>query len=93
MTPAKVQLVQDSFRKVVPIADAAADLFYDRLFIIAPHVRSLFPQDLSEQKKKLMQMLATAVANLQGRLARPFAYPARTLIDRLCLPSVWLHCR
>jgi len=65
MTPAKVQLVQDSFRKVVPIADAAADLFYDRLFIIAPHVRSLFPQDLSEQKKKLMQMLATAVANLQ----------------------------
>ena len=75
------------------MADAAADLFYDRLFIIAPHVRSLFPQDLSEQKKKLMQMLATAVANLQGRLARPFAYPARTLIDRLCLPSVWLHCR
>src|SRR5215203_6918801 len=64
MTPAQVQLVQESFKKVVPIADQAADLFYDRLFTIAPELRRLFPQDLSQQKKKLMQMLATAVVNL-----------------------------
>jgi hemoglobin-like flavoprotein len=64
MTPEQVKLVQDSFAQVAPIADKAADLFYDRLFVIAPEVRSLFPDDLSEQKKKLMQMLATAVSNL-----------------------------
>jgi hemoglobin-like flavoprotein len=64
MTPDQVTLVQESFKKVVPIADKAADLFYDRLFTIAPEVRSLFPADLSEQKKKLMQVLATAVTNL-----------------------------
>lgn len=64
MTPDQVKLVQDSFKKVVPIAGTAADLFYDRLFVIAPQVRSLFPDDLTEQKKKLMQMLATAVTNL-----------------------------
>src|SRR5215218_11386094 len=64
MTPAQVQLVQQSITKVMPISDQAADLFYDRLFTIAPELRSLFPQDLSQQKKKLMQMLATAVANL-----------------------------
>jgi hemoglobin-like flavoprotein len=64
MTPEQVKLVQDSFAKVAPIADKAADLFYDRLFVIAPEVRSLFPDDLSAQKKKLMQMLATAVTNL-----------------------------
>jgi len=64
MTPEQVKLVQDSFKKVVPIAGTAADLFYDRLFTIAPEVRSLFPSDLTEQKKKLMQMLATAVTNL-----------------------------
>jgi hemoglobin-like flavoprotein len=64
MTPDQVTLVQESFKKVVPIADQAADLFYDRLFTIAPEVRSLFPADLSEQKKKLMQVLATAVTNL-----------------------------
>ncbi|MGA7487227.1 MAG: globin family protein [Xanthobacteraceae bacterium] len=64
MTPEQVKLVQDSFAKVAPIAGTAADLFYDRLFAIAPEVRSLFPSDLTEQKKKLMQMIATAVTNL-----------------------------
>lgn len=64
MTPEQVALVQNSFKSVVPIAGTAADLFYDRLFAIAPEVRSLFPKDLTEQKKKLMQMLATAVNNL-----------------------------
>jgi hypothetical protein len=48
----------------VPIAGTAADIFYDRLFEIAPDVRSLFPHDLAEQKKKLIAMLATAVTNL-----------------------------
>jgi hemoglobin-like flavoprotein len=64
MTPEQVALVQTSFKKVVPIAGTAADLFYGRLFEIAPEVRSMFPDDLSEQKKKLMTMLGTAVGNL-----------------------------
>src|SRR5258708_29743705 len=64
MTPDQIELVQQSFAKVAPIAGTAADLFYDRLFTIEPDVRSLFPSDLTEQKKKLMQMLATAVTNL-----------------------------
>lgn len=64
MTPEQVTMVQDSFKKVVPIAGTAADLFYGRLFEIAPEVRSLFPDDLTEQKKKLIAMLATAVTNL-----------------------------
>lgn len=64
MTPEQVAMVQESFKKVVPIAGTAADLFYDRLFTIAPHVRPLFPDDLKEQKKKLIAMLATAVTNL-----------------------------
>lgn len=64
MTPEQVKLVQDSFAKVAPIAPQAADIFYDRLFEIAPEVRPLFPSDLSEQKQKLMSMLSTAVTNL-----------------------------
>ncbi|SFI22735.1 globin family protein [Albimonas pacifica] len=64
MTPEKVALVQTSFKKVAPIADTAADIFYARLFEIAPEVRSLFPEQMGDQKKKLMQMLATAVNNL-----------------------------
>ena len=64
MTPHQVKLVQESFGKVRPIADTAADLFYGRLFEIAPQVRSMFPDDMREQKKKLMAMLGLAVANL-----------------------------
>jgi len=64
MTPKQVALVQASFIKVAPIAGAAADLFYDRLFETAPDVRRMFPNDLAEQKKKLMTMLGTAVAGL-----------------------------
>ncbi len=64
MTPHQIKLVQTSFAKVAPIAATAADLFYGRLFEIAPEVRAKFPDDLSEQKKKLMAMLGTVVAGL-----------------------------
>ncbi|MEY8881347.1 globin family protein [Donghicola sp. XS_ASV15] len=64
MTPEKITLVQDSFKKVAPIAGPAADIFYDKLFELAPQVRPLFPEDMTEQKKKLMQMLAIAVNGL-----------------------------
>ena len=64
MTPQQIELVQTSFEKVLPIAGTAADLFYGRLFEIAPEVRSMFPQDMKEQKIKLMSMLGTAVTNL-----------------------------
>jgi nitric oxide dioxygenase len=59
-----VMLVRASFARVAPIKDAAADLFYDRLFAVAPQVRPMFPADLTEQKKKLMAMLAMAVGAL-----------------------------
>ena len=64
MTPQQIDLVQASFKKVVPITAKAADLFYDRLFEIAPELRPLFPKDLASQKQKLMEMLGTAVTNL-----------------------------
>ena len=58
MTPDQVKLVQQSFAKVAPISETAAVLFYDRLFEIAPTVRAMFPADMTEQRKKLMAMLA-----------------------------------
>jgi hemoglobin-like flavoprotein len=64
MTPDQVKLVQDSFAKVVPISEAAAVLFYDRLFEIAPAVKAMFPADMTEQRRKLMMMLAAVVKGL-----------------------------
>lgn len=64
MTPDQIALVQTSFAKVAPIASTAAELFYGRLFEIAPQLRPMFPEDLTEQKRKLMAMLGVAVAGL-----------------------------
>lgn len=64
MTPEQKQLVRDSFAKLGPIADDAAALFYQRLFTLDPKLRALFTHDLKEQGRKLMSMIATAVAQL-----------------------------
>jgi hemoglobin-like flavoprotein len=66
MTPDQVKLVQLSFSKVAPISEQAAMLFYDRLFEIAPQVKSMFPADMTEQRKKLMAMLAAVVNGLNN---------------------------
>jgi hemoglobin-like flavoprotein len=65
MTPQQIALVQASFARVVPIAGTAADLFYSRLFEIAPDLRGMFPEDMALQKKKLMVMLGFAVNGLK----------------------------
>jgi hemoglobin-like flavoprotein len=60
-----IELVQASWARVMPMSDAAATLFYDRLFALDPSVRSLFKSDMREQKKKLMQTLSVAVDGLR----------------------------
>jgi hemoglobin-like flavoprotein len=60
----QIKLVQESFDKVVPIADAAATLFYGRLFDLDPALESLFKGDMAEQGRKLMQMIGVAVKGL-----------------------------
>ncbi|QDT65186.1 globin family protein [Calycomorphotria hydatis] len=66
MTPEQITLVQESWKKVAPISDTAADLFYSRLFETAPEVKPLFPEEMSQQKKKLMQTLGFVVAGLKN---------------------------
>src|SRR5262245_8873882 len=57
-------LVQESFAKVVPISETAADLFYNRLFELDPSLRPLFKGDMKEQGRKLMDMIGVAVKGL-----------------------------
>ncbi len=64
MTPKQVALVQDSFAKVALTSDAAAMLFYNRLFDIAPQMRAMFPDNMIDQRRKLMAMLAGVVKGL-----------------------------
>jgi len=66
MNPEQVALIQDSFEKVQILGEAVADMFYGRLFEIAPEVRPLFPQDIKPQGRKLLTMLATVVNSLDN---------------------------
>jgi hemoglobin-like flavoprotein len=65
VTTTEITLVKDSFRKIVPIADQAAALFYARLFELDPSLRAMFRGDMAEQGRKLMAIIATAVATLE----------------------------
>jgi len=64
MNPRQIELVQQSFAQVAPIADTAAGLFYDRLFTLDPALRKLFRGDMKQQGTKLMQMIGAAVRGL-----------------------------
>jgi hemoglobin-like flavoprotein len=65
MTPDQIDLIQSAFAKVAPIADVAADLFYGRLFEIAPEVKPLFRGDMRELGRKLMTTLGVVVSGLK----------------------------
>jgi methyl-accepting chemotaxis protein len=68
-TPApklQVKLLRDSFNAVAPHADELAATFYRILFDRYPVVRPLFrTTDLKEQQRKLVQVLAMVVGNLE----------------------------
>ncbi len=59
-----IAIVQADWAKVLPIADTAATIFYDKLFVLDPAVKPMFKSDLTEQKKKLLMMLGAAVKGL-----------------------------
>jgi hemoglobin-like flavoprotein len=65
MTPDQIRLVQTSFRDVVPIREAAAAIFYERLFSIDGNLRTLFhATDMAKQGQKLMASLGFVVHGL-----------------------------
>lgn len=66
MTPHQIDLVQQSFAEVKPIAAAAADLFYRRLFTLDPSLRPMFKGDLTRQGQMLMSMIGAAVNGLRN---------------------------
>ena len=66
MTPEQVELIKTSWAKVTPISEAAAEIFYSKLFELDPELKSLFKGDMKDQGKKLMAMINTAVNGLDN---------------------------
>jgi hemoglobin-like flavoprotein len=64
ISQAQKELVQATFAKIEPIAEAAAELFYNKLFELDPALKPLFKGSMKEQGKKLMATLKLAVKGL-----------------------------
>ena len=59
------QVVRETWKQVTPVADAAAAMFYSRLFEIDPTTQPLFEgKDIAEQRRKLVASLTMAVNGL-----------------------------
>ena len=76
-TETDIMLVRQTFDLVVPIAGVAADLFYDRLFYIAPSLRGMFSRSFWRQGHR----------TTSGSRAR---LPSQSLVQ-VKLP--WLSCK
>lgn len=64
MTKRQKQIVRESFLSVGGVAEPLSLLFYGRLFEREPGLRPMFRGDIAAQGRKLIEMLAAVVENL-----------------------------
>lgn len=65
MTERQILLVKNSWSYAIVRSEEAGLLFYDRLFEIAPELKSLFKTEPRDQARKLISMVTLMVSNLQ----------------------------
>lgn len=66
MTPEQIEMVSSTWKQVLPISEKAAELFYGKLFELDPELKPMFKGDMTEQGRKLMSMINTAVNNISN---------------------------
>ena len=64
MNAQQIHLVKETWGFVITKSDEAGELFYNRLFEVAPGVRHLFKGEIKEQSRKLMNMVTYVIAKL-----------------------------
>ncbi|MBV8030481.1 MAG: hemin receptor [Betaproteobacteria bacterium] len=65
MSPEDAELVERTWKGILPIRDTFAELFYRKLFELDPGLRPLFKGDLKEQGRNLVAMMSIAVRHLR----------------------------
>ena len=84
MTAAQIKLVKKTWRDLRGINPATvADLFYSKLFADKPALRKMFPANMEQQYRKLIDMLNSIVMRLDkpGELTEDIAAMARRHVD------------
>ena len=59
-----IKRLQESFRPLLHSQPSLGERFYAKLFAAHPQLRSMFPRDMENQKRKLLDMLNLIVENL-----------------------------
>ncbi|MCH8167941.1 MAG: hemin receptor [Proteobacteria bacterium] len=72
LTTAQIGLIRDSFHRLQPDVETASELLYQRLFEIAPELRSMFRSDMAGQGMQFMSTLGLILRHLDDpRALRP----------------------
>lgn len=73
LTPDAIARIRSSFNLVAPHADKLMETFYSNLFKKYPQVRSMFPKDMTDQKKHLAAAIGLVVkhADNLGAIEKP----------------------
>lgn len=81
--------IRASFERIAANADHAGELFYRRLFEIAPHLRPMFGDDITQQARKLINTLGVAVSMIEQweKLETALEDLARRHVDYGVLPE------
>lgn len=67
MTSSQILLVKKSWRLLRNLPpELVADAFYSKLFLDHPELRRMFPKQMDDQYKKLIDMLSSMVARLDN---------------------------
>ena len=66
MTPDQVELVQRTWRAVLPVGDTAAEFFYGKLFSLDSSIQGLFHDEPREQARNLTAMISVVVGSLSS---------------------------
>ena len=64
MTPDDIAQVQESWRKIEPVEDIAAELFYTRLFELDPPLHTLCGDDMKNRRRRFTQVVSATVRGL-----------------------------
>jgi hemoglobin-like flavoprotein len=65
-TADQVGQIRDSFDAIWPAHRAIAEAFYARFFELVPDARRMFPDEMAEQQRKLMDTIAILVGVLDN---------------------------
>jgi hemoglobin-like flavoprotein len=65
-TDGQIGQIRDSFDAIWPVHREIAEAFYGRFFELVPDARRMFPDEMGEQQRKLMDTIALLVGVLDN---------------------------